>query len=148
MRFADPQSLHKRGNVIGKILGSVGAIEFVRFSRSPKIQGDAGKVFGVLGYLEGVTSVIGGQVGNEQQGLSVSLLVVIHRNVVGFNLGYGRLPGFAATAHVIERSFANPLLSKPHPMREDRRQESVPNTLGGKRKTRAAGMQVVAQKYG
>jgi hypothetical protein len=46
-------------------------------------------VLGVLRHLEGVTGVICGQVGNENEGLSGSLLLIVHGEVVGFDLGHG-----------------------------------------------------------
>jgi len=43
---------------------------------------------GVLGDLEGVTGIVGRQVGNQHQRLSGSLLVVVHRDVLGSDLGH------------------------------------------------------------
>src|SRR6266545_3066217 len=67
------------------------AVGFVAFPRSAEVDGEAGEVLGVLRHLEGVTSVIGGQVGNEDQRFSGSLLVIVHGDVIGFDFRHGSL---------------------------------------------------------
>jgi len=67
--------LHKRCDIIREKLAGIDAFGFVAFTRPAEVDGDAGKMLGVLGYLEGITGVIGGQIGNEDQRFSISLLV-------------------------------------------------------------------------
>jgi hypothetical protein len=43
----------------------------------------------VLRHLEGIASVISRQKRNQNEGFSGSLLVIVHRDVVGFDLGHG-----------------------------------------------------------
>jgi hypothetical protein len=50
--------VHERGDIVRQIFGGIGALESIRFARSSQVEGDAGKVFGVLCDLERVTSVI------------------------------------------------------------------------------------------
>src|SRR5438105_5898803 len=89
MRLLDSRDLHESGNVIREKFGRIGSLWFVGFTCPSEIQRDASKVLGVLCHLEGVTTVIGGQVGDENEGLTVSLLVIVHRDVVGFDLRHG-----------------------------------------------------------
>ena len=83
MRFGDAHRLHERRNIVGKQFRRVGALRLVRFAGSPQVHGNGGEVLRVLRHLKGVTSVIRGQVGNEDERLTRSLLVVIHRDRVG-----------------------------------------------------------------
>jgi hypothetical protein len=41
----------------------------------------------VVGDLEGVTRVVGGKIGNQHERLARSLLLVVYRDVVDFDLG-------------------------------------------------------------
>src|SRR5713101_8336507 len=91
MRLLDPRGWHESGNVVREKLSGIDAFRFVRFTCPSEVERDAGKVLGVLCHLEGVTGVIGGQIRNENEGLSGSLLVIVHRDVVGFDLRHGSL---------------------------------------------------------
>jgi hypothetical protein len=82
------QGLHKGGHIIRKELGRIDTRGFIGFARSACIDGDAGEVFGVLGDLKGITGVIGGQVGDKNERLSGSLLIVVHGYVVHFDSGH------------------------------------------------------------
>ena len=50
-------------------------------SPRPEVDRHAREVLGVLGRLEGVAGVVGGEVGNEDERLPGSLRLVVHRNV-------------------------------------------------------------------
>src|ERR1700680_1933561 len=86
MHLADLQGLHKSGNIVGEKLGGIDAFGFVCFASPSEVERDAGKMLGVLRHLEGVAGIISGQKRNENEGLSGSLLVIVHRDVVGFDL--------------------------------------------------------------
>src|SRR5258708_39592929 len=86
MRLADPQGLHKSGDIVGEKLSGIDTFRFVGFASPSEVERDAGKVLGVLCHLEGVTGVVSGQIRKENEGLSGSLLVIVHRDVVGFDL--------------------------------------------------------------
>src|SRR6266567_1863360 len=89
MCLLDPSGLHESGNIVREKLGGIDAFWFVRFTCPSEVERDAGKVLGVLRHLEGVTCVIGGQVRNENERLTDSLLVIVQRDVVGFDLRHG-----------------------------------------------------------
>src|ERR1700758_4642720 len=89
MRLLDSRGLHEGGNIIRKEFGGIDARWFVRFASPSKVERDAGKVLGVLCHLEGITGMIGGQKRKENEGLTRSLLFIVHRDVVGFDLGHG-----------------------------------------------------------
>jgi len=74
MRLLDSRDLHESGNIVREKFGGIDALWFVGFTCPSEVERDAGKVLGVLCHLEGVTGVIGGQVGNENEGLTGSLL--------------------------------------------------------------------------
>src|SRR4029077_20159076 len=91
MRSWDPECLHKSRYIVGENLRRIGTFRFVAFARPSKIKGDTGEVFGIFGYLECITGVIGGQVGDENEGLTGSLLVIIDIEVVSFDLRHASL---------------------------------------------------------
>ena len=82
------QSLHKSTQVIGKEFRGIGSFGLVGLARPPWIDRDAGIVLGVLGNLEGIASIIGGRVGDQDQRLPVSLLLVVDGNTVRFDFRY------------------------------------------------------------
>src|SRR5947209_20262816 len=84
MSFRNIQRLHEGGDIVGEVLGGVGALGTVRLAGSAEVERDAGEVLGVIGDLKGIASMVRGQVRNENQWLPGSLLVVIHGDVVGF----------------------------------------------------------------
>src|SRR6266851_3879729 len=89
MCLPDPCGLHERGNIVREKLGGIDAFGLVGFTCPSEVERDACKVLSVLCHLEGVTGVIGGQVRNENEGLTASLLVIVHRYVAGFDLRHG-----------------------------------------------------------
>ena len=93
MCLLNPHGIHESGNIVSKNLGGIDAFGLVRFTCPSKIERNAGKVLlGVLRHLEGIAGMIGGQVWNENEWLTSSLLVVIHRDVIGFDLRHGSPP--------------------------------------------------------
>jgi hypothetical protein len=88
MRPLDPDRLHEAGDVVGEQFGRIGPARLVGLARSARIEGDAGEMLGVVGDLECVTSVVGGEIGNENEGLAGSLLLIVDRDVVDFDLGH------------------------------------------------------------
>src|SRR5207248_5662098 len=91
MRFLNAHRLHESGNVVGEMLRHISTVCFVRFTGAPEVERDAGEVFGILGNLEGVAGVICSKVGNENQRLTTSLLIVVDGEVVGFDLRHETL---------------------------------------------------------
>src|ERR1700730_7015122 len=89
MRLLDSRGLHEGGNIVRKKFGGIYARWLVRFACTSKVERDAGKVLGVLCDLEGITGMIGGQKRKENEGLPRALLVIVHRDVVGFDLRHG-----------------------------------------------------------
>src|ERR1700674_4263893 len=86
MRLADPQGLHKSVDIVGEKVGGLEAFGCVCVASPSEVERDAGKVLGVLCHLEDVAGVISGQKTNENEGLFASLLVIVHRDVVSFDL--------------------------------------------------------------
>src|SRR5713101_3658034 len=91
MRLPQFQGLQESRNIVREKLRGVGALGVVCFTRPSQVDGDAGKVLGVLCHLKSVAGVIGGQVGNQDEGLARPFLIVVHRDVVNFDLGDGSL---------------------------------------------------------
>src|SRR6201987_5316154 len=89
MRLLDSRGLHEGGNIVRKKFGGIDARWFVRFACPSKVERDAGKVLGVLCHLEGMTGMIGGQKRKQNEGLTRSPLVIVHRDVVGLDLRHG-----------------------------------------------------------
>lgn len=114
MRLWDSQGPHERGNIVGENLGGIGAVRFVGFASPSEVEGDAGVMLGIFCHLKGITGVIGGQVRNENQGLAGPLLVIVHSEVVRFDLGHGN-PSFR-TALVIKDHYFT-LTARPSPAR-------------------------------
>ena len=83
--------LHECGDIVGEHLRRVHAGRLIRLSGPAQIDRDAGEVLRVVRDLERVTRVIGRKVWDEHEGLTAPLLVVIHRDVAGSNLGHGFL---------------------------------------------------------
>jgi len=83
-----PQGLHKGVHIIGKEFRGIDSFRLVSFASPPWIDGDAGKVLGVLGNLESIAGAIRGQERNQDQRLSGSLLIVVHGDTVRFDLGH------------------------------------------------------------
>src|SRR5215470_15985440 len=91
MRLRDANAAHESGDIIGEKLGRVGAFGFVAFTRAPQIQRNAGEVAGILSNLKGVTGMIGGKEGNQDERVARSLLLVVYGDVVRFDLGHTHL---------------------------------------------------------
>jgi hypothetical protein len=86
------QGLHEGGHIVGKGLRRVDAFRLIALAGTSQVAGDTGEVLEVLGNLEGIAGVISGQVGNQDQRLSDSLLIVVHGDTVRFDPGhYSRL---------------------------------------------------------
>ena len=77
--------------IVRKQLDGIGAFRFVAFASPSEVERDAGEVLRIFGDLKGVTGVIGGQVGNEYEWIAGSLLVIVHGDVVGFDLRHTSL---------------------------------------------------------
>src|SRR5215510_6324412 len=102
--------LHESGNIVGEMLRRIGTFCFVRLSRSPEIERDAGKVRGVFCHLEGITGVVGGQVWDQNQRLARSLPVVVESDAIGFHLGHESL---SCNRKRLDRSRVEHPISKP-----------------------------------
>ncbi len=92
MRLRDAERLHEGSNIVGEKLRGIDAFRFVGFASPSEVERDAGKVLGVFRHLKSVTGMIGGQVGNENEWLACSLLVIVHGDVVCFDLRHGIPP--------------------------------------------------------
>src|SRR4051794_33961354 len=86
MRLIDPQGLHKSGDIVREQFGGIDSFGFICFTTASEVERYAGKVLGVLRYLEGVAGVISSQKRKKNEGLSSSLLVIVQGDVVGFDL--------------------------------------------------------------
>src|SRR6185437_2051106 len=96
MCFGDSHCAHERHHIIREKFCAVCALRCLRLASPAKIQRDAGEMLGVLCHLECIAGVIGGKVGNQDQRLSASLLVIIHGDVIGFDPGHGEFLLFEA----------------------------------------------------
>jgi len=94
VRGRNVESLHERGDVVGKILGGVSGGRFVADTGAPQIDRDAGEMFGVLSHLECVTSVVGCEKRNEDKWFTGTLLFVVQRDIVDFKCRHGMSPGW------------------------------------------------------
>ena len=63
--------LHECGNIVGEHLRRVDAGRFIRLSGPAQIDRDAGEVLQIFRHLERVTRVVGRQVWDKHQGLTV-----------------------------------------------------------------------------
>src|SRR5436189_208730 len=92
MRLLDSDGLHECGDIVREEFSGIGASWFVGFTGPSEVKRKASKVLSVLSYLEGITGVVGGQIGNEDQGFTCSLLIIIHGQIVGFDFRHGVCP--------------------------------------------------------
>ena len=76
------RGLHERGDVVGQQFGGVGALRLAGQASATKVHGEAGEVLRVLRDLEGVARLVGGQVGDEHEGLTVALDLVVDVDAV------------------------------------------------------------------
>jgi hypothetical protein len=60
----------------------------VGLARAAWVDRNAGEILGVIGDLEGVAGIVGGEIGNEDERLAGALLLVVDRDVVDFHLGH------------------------------------------------------------
>src|SRR5688572_6919651 len=98
MSLRDARSLHEGGHIVGEKLRGIGALGFVAGTRPTKVERDTGELLRVLRHLKRVTGVIGSEVGNENERLSRSLLVVVDGDAVGANSGHESL-SFQYSSH-------------------------------------------------
>ena len=77
--------MHKRGSIVGKKFGGIDAFRFVTLSCPAQVDGETGEVFRVLSNLESITGMVSGEIRNQDQRLSRSLLVIVDGDVVAFD---------------------------------------------------------------
>ena len=75
-----------RRSVIGEKSCRIGAGRFIAVARAAWINGDTGEVLGVVRHLEGIAGTISREKRNHQQRFAPALLLVIHGDIVDFNL--------------------------------------------------------------
>ena len=92
----DAESIHERGDIVSESFGGIRDIGVVRVTGPAKVERDASEVLGKLRHLEGITAMIGSEVGNENDGIARALLLIIHGEV-GFDLRHGEV-SFGAVA--------------------------------------------------
>jgi hypothetical protein len=92
MRAFHTNRLHEGGDVVGEQFHRIGALRLIRLASTAWIDGDAGKVLGVIGDLEGVAGMVGGKIGNENKRLSRPLLLVVDGDAVGLDFRHANLP--------------------------------------------------------
>ena len=73
MRPLYADRLHEAGDVVGEQFGRIGPVRLVGLARAARIERDAGEMLGVVGDLERVAGVVGGEIGDEDQRLAGSL---------------------------------------------------------------------------
>jgi len=71
VRTRDAQGLHQGGHVVGDDFRRVGRIRLLRLASPAGIERDAAELLGVVGDLEGVAGVVGGEVGNQDERLAL-----------------------------------------------------------------------------
>src|SRR5437763_5613963 len=116
MSFLDAECLHKSSNIVGEILGGVGAFRLVTLAGSAQIKRNAGEMLGIFSDLEGITRVISAQIGNQYQRFARPLLLVMKTDVVGFDLWQDDLQAGALTPlrHESLEGTRTSLRSVPH----------------------------------
>ena len=67
MRPINADRLHEGGDVVGEQFHRIGARRLVGFAGAARIDRDAGEVLGVVGDLEGVAGIVGGQIRDEHE---------------------------------------------------------------------------------
>jgi hypothetical protein len=77
MSSLNTQCLHESGNIVGEIRGGVGSVRFVTLACPAKIERDAGEMLGIFGNLKRVASIVGRQIGNQNQWIAAPLLLVM-----------------------------------------------------------------------
>ena len=73
MGLLDPDRFHECGDVVGEQFGRIGPGRLVGLARPARIKRNAGEMLGVVGDLEGVAGVVGGEIGDEDKRLARSL---------------------------------------------------------------------------
>ena len=86
MRPFDPDGPKESGELVGVPLGGIWPGWLVAFARARQVHCDAPEVLGVRRKLEGVAGVVGGEIGDEQQGLALALLLVVDGEPEGLDL--------------------------------------------------------------
>ena len=104
MRPLHTDRLHEDGDVVGEQFHRVDAVRLVGLARTARIDGDASEMLGIIGDLEGVAGIVGGEIGNEDKRLPCALLRVIHRNAIRFDFRHANLPLCMRDANVAPRS--------------------------------------------
>jgi hypothetical protein len=92
---SDTDGLHERGDVVGELLGRIDTVGLVLFSGAAEIDADAGEAPRVFLQLKRVAGMVGPEVGEEDQGLAASLLLIVDRDVVRSDLWHDA-PAFPA----------------------------------------------------
>ena len=88
MRSLDADRAHEGGDVVGEQFGRIRSVGLIGFAGAARIKRNASEMLGIVGDLEGVTGVVGGKVRDEHKRLARPLGLVIHRDVVDFDLGH------------------------------------------------------------
>src|SRR6266566_2722843 len=101
MRLPYPQRSHECSNIVGENLCRIFTFRLITFPSPSEVQRYAGEMLGIFRHLKSVTGVIGGQEGDENQRIACSLLLVVHRDVICFDLRHGILLFNASLALVI-----------------------------------------------
>src|SRR5919202_5880481 len=85
------ECLHEGRHVVGEQLGGIGAHGLVGVACPSWVHRDAREVLRVLGDLEGVTGLIGGEKGDQYEWFPFALHVVRHADAVGVDGRHGWL---------------------------------------------------------
>jgi hypothetical protein len=86
MRFLDADRAHEGCDVVGEQFGRIRSVGLVGLAGAARIKRNASEMLGVIGGLECVTGIVGGKVRDEHKRLARPLGLVIHRDVVDFDL--------------------------------------------------------------
>src|SRR6516225_9749164 len=99
MRPLHADRLHEGGNVIGEQFRRIGGLRLVALAGAARIHGNTGKALGVIGDLEGIAGIVGGQIGDEKERLTAALLLVIDSDTVGLDFRHVyKPPGYILAA--------------------------------------------------
>jgi hypothetical protein len=89
-----PDGGDEGSNIVCKELGRIGPGRLVAFASAARIDRDTGETLSVVRDLKGITCIVGGKVGDQQQRLAGALLLVVDGDVVGLDLGRNRRGAF------------------------------------------------------
>jgi hypothetical protein len=92
MGALDADRLHEGGDVVREQFHRIGAGRLVGLAGAARVDRNAGEMFGIVGDLKGVAGVVGREIRDEHERFARSLLLVVHADAIGLDLGHMTLP--------------------------------------------------------